>query len=305
MASSKTTSRSKRRALLSVAVLSLYCLFIPFLFSGSARAATAPTDDIEDIIAKHHFTWIGNIFTDGTVKFLCVETDNHEYGLWNPLTDHLSATIPEKQRQSASIDEKCEHPGLHWLGTDQELNHMMVNRLPIGGVPANDTSHSNFGDGATLSLVFDMYSKRCGPNLASYFTLTHRDGKTDSFYIVVRFKRPQLYVAENCDDSDDPKQELILDLDSIWQLNSVDLGDGRTLLFSNTNRYAPYGRGPVVLIVREIPNSVWSSDGNVFIIPTNLLRPQLMKDRWRIKDLSVRYNALLRVIGKLPQKGSE
>jgi hypothetical protein len=258
-----------------------------------AATGTGQTSGIVDVVAAHHFIWIGNIFTDGHSKFLCVETEAHEYGLWSPLDDHLSATIPEARREAASNDEKCAHPGLHWVGTDQEVNHMGVNTLTSGGVAPNDTSHSNFSGGATLSLISDGYSSRCGLNLANYFTLTRRDGTNDSFYIVVRFTRPQLYVAEHCDDSEADKQELVQEFGSIWNLESVDLGDGRTLLFS----YAKPAMSPVILILKTLPASVWS-DGNVFIVPKDFLRPHLINDGWKIGELAVRYDALMKVIGQ-------
>jgi hypothetical protein len=285
-----------------------YALALLLLFSLCPHQSLAvnhsdATSDIQDVIATHHFIWIGELFTDGTDKLLCVETEGRAYGLWNPLSDHLSATIPEEQMKTAPISDKCAHRGLHGSANNQELNNMMVNRLPIGGV--RDGRHVNFSGGATLSLNLDGYSARCDLSLASYFTLTQQDGTTYSFYIVVRFKHPQLYVADECDDSGDEKQELMQEFDSISQLFSVDLGDGRTLLYSFANRNTRYERGPVILIVRAIPHAVWSSDDTVFIIPKDLLRPLLLKDGWKIRDLPTRYNALLKAIGKSPLRPTD
>jgi len=273
--------------------LALFLVFSLCSHQSLAANEIRKTSDVEDVIATHHFIMIGDIFTDGTDKFLCVETEAHEYGLWNPKNDHLSTTTPEVKVKDAPLSDKCTHSGLHGLGTNQELNHMMVNMLPIGGIKPNDSSHANFSAGATLSLKSDPYSKFCGPNLSSYFVLTRRDGTLKSFYIVVRFKQPQLYAANNCDDSGDAQQTLMVQFDSIWQLSSVDLGNGKTLLFS----YAATPRPPVILIVKAIPDSLWS-DENVFIIPENLLKPLLMKNGSNVKDLTVRYSALLTVIGK-------
>jgi hypothetical protein len=266
---------------------------------GWAGSNDNVSPSIEDVIANHHFIWIGEIFTDGNAKVLCVDTDKHEYALWSPISDRLSVTASAKQMMSVPISEKCAHPNLHGLGTNEELNHMIVNRLPIGGIKPNDSSHSNFSNGATLSLVFDDPSSHCTSSLVSYFTLTYRDGTADSFYIVVRLSEPRQYVVKKgCDDSGDETQTLSEEFDSIAQLASVDLGNGKTLLYSYDTRI----HRPVALIIRALPKSVWSSDRNVFIIPTSVLRPSLIKDGRQIKDLSVRYNALLKAIKEFTKK---
>jgi len=281
-------------------VPTFWLLLLSIFFSLSAWQSsvadeTAKVMGVEDIIAKHSFVWIGEAFTDGTNKFLCIETDEHRYALWNPVDDTLSAAVPEKDVMSAPISAKCPHQALHGREVNQLLNHTMVSSLPVGGIKSHDVSDTNFGNDATLSVVFDNPSNHCGSSLKSYYTITYADGRAESFYIVTRLKKPQKYTVEGwCDGANGIKQEVAQHFDTIRSLESIALANHKTLIFSRDSRALK----PIALVIERVPTSVWASDDNVFIIPQSILRPLLVKDGWQIFDLNDRYRALLSVIGK-------
>jgi hypothetical protein len=86
-------------------------------------------------------------------------------------------------------------------------------------------------------------------------------------------------------------------------VDHMNLGDGKVLLVSDS--YAQSGglcsacfntfAQPTLLLLKAVPESVWSSDGDVFIVPKQVLWPALDNQN---HNVFTRYQAVLKAIGQ-------
>jgi hypothetical protein len=244
-----------------VAVLSIYCA-LAFSSKPAIAADTAPTADIEDVLATHHFISFDDLYTNGTDPLLCVETESHKYALWNPVSDTLSQESDEKCKPSSSLKEF----------------HTMISWRPLQGVPKSLAQHdTSFSEASEIYFVVDGGSPHCGSGDA-YYTITFLDGSLYSFYFVVRLIKPrEATINTMCEYAwDDPRKSYQESYTS-ETIHSVDIGNGRTLMYAYGRRVADYPS--VLMIVKRMPNaSIWvSQTKDAFIIPKFMLSPLLEK----------------------------
>lgn len=133
---------------------------------------------------------------------------------------------------------------------------------------------------------------RCGSNITNYYTVNYPDGRSYSFYPIVRLTRTSNLVLEPwCEIANDTTITYTFKFDTVGSLPSLALRNGTTLMVAYAD--AP----PVLLSVRALPDHVWSSGHRVFIVPTKLLAPGLKRAG---DDPAKRYLALMKVIGESP-----
>ncbi|HAM51854.1 MAG TPA: hypothetical protein DCP92_14645 [Nitrospiraceae bacterium] len=246
--------------------------------SAKSRSEIQGTQ-VEDMIKKWHFKWIGDIYSDGHDKLLCVGTENNQSAYWNPVKDSLSAPLKEK------------------CGASPKLSVLKVGvfqKLPNGLTDLCCTDNS-FGNGAKIYLESDGSSAHCGPgNFLFYYTVENKNGSTDSFYIIHRSNIP-IIVEEGiyCEDGPQKIEEYF---DSPNSLATIDIGNGRTLLFGPASGLRPpwFDNYPILLVLTSIPKSTWASDRNIFIVPRKDLESGLRFEH----NLAARYKAVLRAIGE-------
>jgi hypothetical protein len=244
--------------------------FILILYRTADGGVEEP--QVRDIIKKWHFTGILDMYSDGQKNLLLVGTENDQLAFWNPADDTLSPPLDEGCKKNLSA---CTN-GLHHLKT-------LVTNKPIEGVKPVpwDTS---FGGGAMIY----MHTEYPQPSFTHYYTVQNRDGSTDNFYIICRRMKPSRYHGSRGEVTREHK--IYQTFDAVPFLCSTDIGNGRTLLYAGSDELYP-----VLIELTTIPKSIWSADGNVFLVPTEILAPRLKEagNNWR-----ARYNAVLRVIGE-------
>jgi hypothetical protein len=96
-------------------------------------------------------------------------------------------------------------------------------------------------------------------------------------------------------DEEGPTMGIAQNFDAPGTIETIDIGNGRTLLFAPSGNDLPFWDNyPVLLEVTSIPKSVWTSDKNIFLVP----RKDLEKAFRFENNLTKRYNAVLKAIGE-------
>jgi hypothetical protein len=245
------------------------------LFSTCARADSNNEENpiIVDASKSHNFISIGDLYTDGKNKYLCVGTPGKKFSLWNPVSDIVSVSTQIKG---------CE------IRPDLRLMNPLVGPQPLKGLTNQTNKDVGFGSDA---MIYSISAQNCSPNFTNYFKLKYKSGDDIEFFIISRVKAPVVDdIGEYCEYSNGTKWSVTEKFRDIWNLASIDLGNGRSLLYSYDNSLSQ----PVLLIVRGIPKKLWSSNGNIFIVPKELLAPKLDK----ASNIIGRYKAVLAVIGQ-------
>jgi hypothetical protein len=260
------------------AAIAVNLLLLALILSPS-RAEVAPATDqtagIEDVVTTRHLIPAGDLYTDGTNQFLCVRTQNGEYALWNPADGSLSKASGNKNCDISSNLRSVKFTLVNAFGYCEAL-------------PAN--CEASFSNARVYSV--SAGTGKCGPIYDYYYRVFYSDGSTSEFYLIKKLLKPRnIAVSEWCDGADGKSLSVIRNYENAL-LNSVDIGDGRTLMYS-------YGVDdltvPVLLIVSKLPDAVWSSAGAVFLIPKRLLLPEGMKFD---DDPNKPYEAILRIVGQ-------
>lgn len=255
------------------------------LLSCQLLAAAGNDPDVEDLYEKHHFLSVGDMYTDGHAKLLCVETSPKKYSLWNPADDSFSFPT---EKESCSVKQN-----FHSL-----FDMIRPIQLP-GGPPETPPNQSSFSGGAIYEDDHGL-SGNCGPNQTTSYAVIYRNGATESFYLVVRLKKPK--TKEIGEDCDGPPEKIVqqFDTDSVIFLNSVDLGNGKSLIYEMFDERPHDGDPvqPILLLVKKLPKTVWSSNRNIFIVPGSYLSKSLS---WEAGfNLARRYKSVLDAIGESP-----
>lgn len=149
--------------------------------------------------------------------------------------------------------------------------------------------------GAT-SIVFNPGGPgaHCASLFSSYYVVTLPDGRKYGFYVIVRLAKPFTVSYISCEDRNLRATPFVVQFGELGVLNSVDAGNGTSILWFPSRRAAV----PVILQVRGIPATAWASGNNVFLIPRSVLGPKLAAAG---DDSSRRYQALLSVIRSIPR----
>jgi hypothetical protein len=238
-----------------------------------ALGGTGSEADIVDVAAQRHFIGTDEFYVDGQGRLLlCVQTENHQWALWDALRDSLAAPV----------GQKCEAPsGL------QRFNPM-VRWPPVEGAIQGVADSSSFSHAASIHSDSGG-ATNCGPNLASFFTVTYPNGNRESFYMIVRRDRPvSLHLNAWCESAGGQERDYRQSYDVLPVIDSIDLGNGSTLLSGRRD-----GQTPVLLLVRRLPRSVWSS-GDIFVVPQSTLGPLLAAAG---SDFDARYEAMRKLLG--------
>lgn len=258
----------------------------------------AASGQVDNVIKKYHFTRIGHMYSDSQNYLLLVRTEDKQWAFWNPVTDAISPL--EKQCQQVDRDgnmpSTCVNSlGLRSVGAIVTLRYLKT--MPKKPFNA-DTS---FSGGDIFADSTNEGNAKWGPNFMDYFTVEFKNNLTQKFYMIQKRTKPSHYEDPAYCDGDWCNRHRKIDqkFDTVTGLSSLNIGDGRTLLFDPDN---PYGY-PILLVVTSIPKDVWSSDGNVFIIPAEILLPKLHEAT--STNLVARYKAVLDVIDKSAQAHAE
>lgn len=261
----------------TITALFLICVICVGTLPSLAAADEDESGAIVDLGALDHIRATHELYTDGHNPLLCIETDTGKNMLLNPTDNTLSPfnmpTCPATS--TVQLPDRTLHP----------LNPMVINYASC-----NSGQTFKFVDGSTICATFDNPSNHCGSNIQLYYTVTFPDGKEDSFYVAARRKEPYEYTMEAwCDAAGGKEHKVLQKFDILWDLSSLDLGDGRALLV------AEGGTRPMVIIVSGTPKSVISLSGDIFLIPRSILAPKLDQAG---ENLQARYQALLAAIGQ-------
>ena len=254
------------------ALLTLLGLF--WFAAVPALGGTGSEADIVDVAAQRHFIRTDDFYADGQGRLLlCVQTENRQWALWDPRKDSLAAPV----------GQKCEAPsGLRRFNP-------MVRWPPVEGAIQAVADSSSFSHAASIH-ADSGGTTNCGPNLASFFTVTYPNGSRESFYLIVRLDRPvSLPLNAWCESAGGHERDYRQFYDVAPVIDSIDLGNGSTLLSGRRD-----GQEPVLLIVRRLPRSVWSSNGDIFVVPQLTLGPLLEAAG---SDFDARYAAMKKLIG--------
>ena len=245
-------------------------LLLSALFLVLPYPATAA--NIEDKADELHINAIGDLFTDGKDKLLCVKTEAGKYVLWNLSDNTMSPAINGVCRPSDKLH------ALNPLITFDPNNETI-----------DSNSIKNFNDDARIVFVSDGSTNNCGSSLRTYFRVIHTNGSQEPFYLVTRLKNPQDYRVEAwCDGADGKAQAVSQIFDTVMNLSSVDLGNGLTLLYSYDSR----STRPIAFTIHSIPDSVIAINSDLFLVPASLMHSQLIAE----DNLAAKYAILLKTL---------
>ncbi len=225
-------------------------------------------DDVIDLNAKWHFISIGNWYSDGKDGLLCVQTATEKYALWNPRTDTVSAPS----------GNKCEpEPGFRLIEPTE--------------------------DGPIKISSGGSVSGRCGAMFDFYYTVEFPDGSEGSFYVIQRLEEPQQNNEFWCGSpgrEGKKFQQVFAPIDA----DLVNVGDNKLLLYSNSQAksgmcdacWSTFAR-PTLLLLKAAPETVWSSEGNVFIVPKEMFDANTAHQS---DSVLTQYQAMMKIIAEPP-----
>jgi len=256
-----------------------FLLLFSFLYFFSARA-----EEIEDVVKKYNLlevgTYSGDLYSDGKDVFVCVQTDDRKFSLWKPRDD----TWSERTEKNCVIPD-----GLHRVIGQVQLS--VIDKMPPDVVAPLRAISATYAGGAQIYGDRDLTDNRCGPNITMYFTLKYNNGKGYSFYIISSAGNyREISINTRCWSSKSGTVKLKQEYGDVGTLQALDIGDGRTILYTRTveNR-------PILLLVTDLPETMWSSGRDVFLVPRSALLPELKKAGGNVL---ARYQALLKAIGR-------
>jgi hypothetical protein len=250
-------------------------LLMAVALSTGGRADSGSEPAIVDVAEKLNLTSVGDFYKVGGRILVCVEDSTHGKLLWDP----AAAVEP------AASSTGCRPPD------GARLGNALVDFAPVEGSLPVAPRDTGFSGGASIVLK-TLGSTHCGPTLPTYYTVTYPNGSSFSFYLIARLKKPrQVSLAASCEAAKGEPRVYSVSFDEVATLSSIDIRDGSTLLLA----YGNETHGPVVLQVHRFPQSVWTSDHNVFVVPQALVGPMLEAAG---DDVAKRYESLLRAIGE-------
>jgi hypothetical protein len=139
-------------------------------FGGTTKDASDP---INNLAPTYDARAIGDLYTDGINKFLCIVTKSDRATMLN-LSAGTSFDLSASRCPSTLI---AHIPNV----TLRALN-------PI--IDSAKEGKANFVSGSTVSMQFDNPTNHCGSNIRDYYTVTYSDGSERSFYVAVRLQKP-------------------------------------------------------------------------------------------------------------------
>lgn len=229
-----------------------------------APAFVAAANDVTDLEAKWHFIAIGQVFSDGDGIFLCVKTRKYGYGLWNATKDQFT---PSKRGCYSTHS-------LHRLS----LENPGPIQVSVGG----------------------LGSSPCAKMFSFFYGVDFPSGRGGSFYVVKRLEGPERDFR--CGSNSATTAGTFTRTFGEILLNWTSLGDGTLLLYAN-NRARSYGlcmacvstfTQPTLLELSAIPEKVWSSGSDTFLVPMSALGTAFADQN----DNLLRYRAVMAVIGQ-------
>ncbi len=213
------------------------------------------------------------IKTNGRV-FLCVQSAEHRELLWNP----------DDTTSLRGASNGCRVP------PGGRFTNALVDYPPEEGVTAIPRE-TGFAGAQSITLATTGTTK-CGPILPLYYRVA-LPGRAASFYLIVRLKKAvTLSLPQQCREEVGDGHTYAFEFAEVATLSSLDLHDGKTLLYG----WHADAAKPALLLVHLLPSTVWSSQArDVFLIPQEILGPLLQAAG---PNPGKRYRALLNVIGE-------
>ena len=253
------------------------CRWVLLLVPVAVPAVVPPTTGSEpaiiDVAEKLKLISVGDFYRIGNKTLVCVEDSTHTKFLWDPAD----------QNGSPPPSGGCRPP--EGVG----FANALVELPPVEGyIPVPHIT--GVSGGASIVRNSPGFT-HCDPNLMDYFTVSWPNGSSYSFYVIVRVKKPlKVTLDASCESAGGKERVSYQNFDQIATLSSIDVGNGTTLL----SGYNGEASEPVLLQVRAFPQSMWSSNHNVFIVPRAMLEPMLKEAG---NEAAKRYEALRRAIG--------
>lgn len=264
-----------------IIVNSLFIMFSVNAF-GSDKGKN---DDIIDLSISHDFYSVGNPYRQHNKILICVENNKNEYGMWDPATDNVF-----------SIDYDCND--LNRIKSDYE-NLFFKQASPYINTgkftPMSKPEIIQFLNG-NIYYVDEDYGGNCRETISVSWLVDYKDKRKDEFYFAVKRKSPRkALMSEYCDSGEKNNKvvEEYFDVDYVGY-HEIQLNDNKSLFYRAYSKKYEITEQPVLLLFKKIPNEIWSSNHNIYVIPKNKLSPLLNKSKDSIEK---RYKSLIEIIG--------
>jgi len=264
------------------------CASLTVLALSACQAFAPQRSEVVDLTQRLQLTKVGDVITDGHARFVCVEDNKHWAYLMNVTTYKRTRYLP-----FAGGSAGCSSR----LPADLKRVNTSVQYATVQTIADFPLRSEASFSGARILLRNAGAARVCGPNLPFYYTVNYPNSSY-SFYLIVRLKTPlQLHIASYCANvaTDAAKPGI----DRVYQfyfgdeglIQAIDTGNGATLLIDGNSNATE----PVLLTVKSLPATVWSSQQNIFIVPRDVLDPVLQQAGL---DPVKRFEALMAVIGQ-------
>jgi hypothetical protein len=238
-------------------------------------ARTAPADDeIRDAQAHWHFARIDGVYSVEGRSLVCVQKADGQWDYWDPRRDALLGTK----------NLSCLPP----MGT--RVEDISVALAPPPGAAYTLDTRASFSGGTAIHRETGGFV-HCDSAFSHPYTVALPHDEPYSFYVITRLRHPRDVDLSLTACGVDPGVVTVhytQAYDDVADLQALDLGDHRTLLMAATD-----DAEPVVLVLHDRPQHVWSGSAGVWFVPAALLRPALDKAG---SDFAARETAVERVI---------
>lgn len=254
-----------------------------------------PNADIIDVAAKWGFSSVEGLYWEyspvqpgGTSRpdghvVVCVKTKDQQYAWWNPITDELSGPL----RQNCRLDSNHRRTATDVRPDPANTKFSTPNLFsppPLAGFA-----------GAKHIWVEFKEIKDCPAVMWPYIKVERADGVDENFYIFsIKTKQStdNLFRDIVCGGS---PHDFYRDFTHATDIESVDIGNGRSLILKNS---LAGGEG-ILLLVSNLPKTLWSSRGKIFVFSGPVFLSALEAGR---SNYSAIYQALLSTVGRYPPK---
>lgn len=160
-----------------------------------------------------------------------------------------------------------------------------------------------FGGAMSIRAKYDAWSgeevRTCQRAFSPYYVVTYPNGKKQAFYVIARLAEPEKLNFSLCSWNSGRPPMVTFRYGTINVLQSVDIGGGATILWADGGGYHPT---PVLLRVRRLPSTPWTSNGQIYIIPRRFLEAKFIAAG---DDQRARYEAVVSVIRSLAVRSSD